>query len=122
MKIKPVSVAVVVSDRKKAIKWYTQKLGLDLLADDDHWAVVGSRKGGTQLHLCAVHEYDPKAKLEKGNTGIMLRVDGKMMPAAGALKKRGVKFGVTPKKMQWGWYCSVLDPDGNELWLVPSKD
>lgn len=122
MKVKPQTVAVVVSNRKRAIKWYTGKLGMDLLVDMDHWAVVGSKKGGTQLHLCAVHEYDPKGKLEKGNTGIMLQVDGKMMPAYEQLRKKGVKFSHPPQKMEWGWFCSILDPDGNELWITPSKD
>jgi catechol 2,3-dioxygenase-like lactoylglutathione lyase family enzyme len=122
LKLRPMSVAIVVSDRKKAVKWYTQKLGMDLLTHQQHWAVVGSKKGGIQLHLCAVKEYDPKGKLEKGNTGIMLRVPGKMMLAYEALRKKGVKFPFPPEKMEWGWFCGLSDPDGNVLWLTPTRD
>ncbi len=31
------SVPVVVSDREASKKWYTEKLGLALIADEDHW-------------------------------------------------------------------------------------
>jgi catechol 2,3-dioxygenase-like lactoylglutathione lyase family enzyme len=41
------SVALVVSDRKRSVEWYTKNLGLDVIeqgiGDDAHWVVVGRR-------------------------------------------------------------------------------
>lgn len=114
MSVKPISVAVVVSDRKKALKWYREKLGLRVLANEDHWVVVGSRDG-VQLHLC-----EPMGgKLEKGNTGILFQTSGSVPAAYRALSRKGVKFPNPPKKVEWGWFCQFQDPDGNIFWLAP---
>lgn len=118
-KLKPFSVAIVVSNRKRAVKWYRQKLGLDVIDQEDHWVTVGSKRTGFRLHLCQTTEYDPKGKLEPGNSGIMFVVDGDLEKAYRDLKRRGVKFDNPPTKMDWGWMCSFLDPDGNQFWLNP---
>ncbi|MDE1837718.1 MAG: VOC family protein [Euryarchaeota archaeon] len=120
LKLKPYSVAVVVKDRKRSLRWYHEKLGLDILADHEHWAVVGSKKQGVALHLCAVREFDPRGRLEKGNTGILLRTDRDIERTYRELRKRGVKFSLPPTKEDWGWACTLVDPDGNEIRLAPS--
>jgi catechol 2,3-dioxygenase-like lactoylglutathione lyase family enzyme len=114
------SVAVVVSDRKKAVKWYTETLGLDRLVDSDHWQTVGT-KGNAALHLCQVSEFDAKAPLEPGNSGIALALPGDFVKSCAALEARGVKFSSPPTKYDWGWGASILDPDGNELYLAPES-
>lgn len=115
------TTAVVVSDRKKATEWYTRILGLDIVESMDHWVVVGRRGKGGMLHLCALSEFDPKAGLEPGNSGITLRVPGPdFVAACGRLKENGVEFTEGPKKEPWGWYATVRDPDGNEIFLVPA--
>ena len=119
MKLQPVSVAVVVSNRKKAVQWYRKKLGLDILDQEDHWVTVGSKRRGIRLHLCQTTEFDPKGKLEPGNSGILFQVDADIEEAYRWMKRRGVKFSHPPQKMEWGWFCAFLDPDGNEFWLVP---
>jgi catechol 2,3-dioxygenase-like lactoylglutathione lyase family enzyme len=114
------SVAVVVSDRKKATDWYTRNLGLEVLESMDHWVTVGRKGKGGMLHLCAVTEFDDKAPLEPGNSGIMLRVPGRDFEAAcGTLRENGVTFIEGPKKEPWGWFATVRDPDGNEIFLTP---
>ena len=118
MKLKPYSVAVVVSNAKKSLAFYTKKLGLDVLAKGDHWTVVGRKKGGLAMHLCEYGKPTPKA--EKGNTGILLFTDETMAKTYQRLKRRGVKFSVPPKKEEWGWHCMIKDPDGNELWIMPN--
>jgi predicted enzyme related to lactoylglutathione lyase len=115
VKLSPYSVAVVVSNGKKALAFYHGKLGLDILANEDHWIVVGRKKGGMALHLCSFGGPTPKS--EKGNTGILFLTDGSLEKTYQNLKKKGVKFSVPPKKMEWGWVCKFLDPDGNEIWL-----
>lgn len=114
------SIAVVVSDRRKAQAWYTEKLGLDLIDSEDHWVTVGRKGRGGLLHLCQVTEYDPKGVLEPGNSGIMLRLPGPDFEAScHALKGQGVEFSHEPEKADWGWWAVVRDPDGNELTLGP---
>jgi catechol 2,3-dioxygenase-like lactoylglutathione lyase family enzyme len=113
------SVAVVVSDRRKSVDWYTRRFGLDRLADDGHWQTVGRKGGSGALHLCQVTEYDPKGQLEPGNTGILFTLPGDFEEACAALKARGVEFSSPPTKYDWGWSATVRDPDGNEIALSP---
>ncbi len=122
MKLWPKSVAVVVSNRKKALRWYTQKLGLAVLAADGHWVVVGDRRRGLALHLCQTNELGSgySRKLEPGNSGIMIYTDTDLQETYRTLKRRGVRFPAPPEKFDWGWYCMFADPDGNRFWLHPS--
>jgi len=114
------TVAIVVSDRKQATEWYTRNLGLDVVESMDHWVAVGRKGKGGLLHLCQLSEFETKAPLEPGNSGITLRIPGTDFAAAcGALKANGVEFAEGPKKEPWGWYATVRDPDGNELFLMP---
>ncbi len=112
------SVAVVVADRHRAVEWYTQTFGLDHVDDRDHWQRVG-RKGGGLLHLCQMSEFDPKATLEPGTSGIAFTLAGDFLAACRALEERGVKFSTPPTKFDWGWGATVVDPDGNEIYLMP---
>ncbi|MGB6500396.1 MAG: VOC family protein [Thermoplasmata archaeon] len=114
------SIAVVVSDRRKAEQWYTETLGLDLIDSDDHWVTVGRKGRDGVLHLCQVSEFDTAGALEPGNSGIQLRLPGKdFANACETLAARGVKFSRPAEKADWGWWAAVVDPDGNELMLAP---
>ena len=116
------SVAVVVSDRKKATDWYTKTLGLDVIDEMDHWVTVGRKGRPGVLHLCQSTEYDPSAKLEPGNSGIAFRLPGKDFAAAcETLHANGVEFSHPAEKADWGWWAMVKDPDGNEHALVPEE-
>ena len=114
------SIAVIVSDRKKATEWYTERLGLDVIESMDHWVAVGRKGKGGMLHLCQMSEFEANAPLEPGNSGITLRVPGTDFASeCEALRANGVLFIEGPKKESWGWYATVRDPDGNELFLMP---
>jgi catechol 2,3-dioxygenase-like lactoylglutathione lyase family enzyme len=115
-----VSVAVVVSDRKKSLDWYTKKMGLDVIDQMDHWVTVGRKGHGGSLHLCQTSEYDPSIPAEKGNTGILFHLPGKFEEACGALAANGVKFSSPPQTADWGSWAIVEDPDGNEITLMPA--
>jgi catechol 2,3-dioxygenase-like lactoylglutathione lyase family enzyme len=118
MKIKPVSVAIIVKNRKRAAKWYTQKLGLKVLEDeDDHWTVVGRKAAGLRIHLCEQDGRLPNP--EEADTGILLTVDKPLPKVRKALVKAGVEFELEPKETSAGWISRIRDPDGNLLWLVP---
>jgi len=114
------TVAVVVSDRKNATEWYTRNLGLELVESMEHWIAVGRKGKGGLLHLCQLSEFEPSAPLEPGNSGITLRIPGgDFVAACEAIKANGVEFSEGPKKEPWGWYATIRDPDGNEIFLMP---
>jgi len=113
------SVAVVVSDRKRSADWYTNKLGLDVIADYGHWLTVGRKGRDGVLHLCQASDFDEGIPLEKGLTGICLKLPGDFEIACAALKGNGVKFSRPPTKKDWGWGAQIVDPDGNVIDLHP---
>jgi len=116
------SVPIVVSDREASKKWYTEKLGMVLVDDDDHWVTVGGGPGkGTVFHLCQASENMPKPiPMEPGPSGIVLALPGDFLVECKRLKEAGVEFSHPPEKAPWGWYATVRDPDGNEHNLTPA--
>ncbi|MGA2665207.1 MAG: VOC family protein [Nitrososphaerales archaeon] len=116
------SVPIVVSDREASKRWYTEKLGMVLVDDDDHWVTVGGGPGkGAVFHLCQASENMPKPiPLEPGPSGIVLALPGDFMAGCKRLKEAGVEFSHPPEKAPWGWYAVVRDPDGNEHNLAPA--
>jgi len=112
------SVAVVVSDEKKAKQWYVDKLGFEVQDDMEHWVVVGPRGSPTGIHLCQGETLEP------GNTGILF-YSGNVETAYQELKKKGVEFTRELDKAEWDAnikYAMFKDPDGNEFWLMPKVD
>ena len=115
------SSAVVVSNRKKAVRWYREKLGLSALADDDeHWTTVGRRGKGGEIHLC--EKGSKVSPREAGNSGILFLTDENIEKLHAKLSKKGVKFTQPPKHFPWGWVAKFRDPDGNVFWLMPTGD
>ena len=116
------SVAVVVSDARKALDWYTGPLGLDVVDHEGHWITVGRKGRPGLLHLCQPTEGDPKSQLEPGNSGILLTLPERDFEGACAtLVARGVEFKEGPTKTEWGTYAVIRDPDGNEHMLMPGS-
>ncbi len=114
------SVPIVVSDRQASKAWYTEKLGLDLVDDEDHWVTVGRQGKGSVFHLCQASENHPPIALEPGPSGIVLAIPGDFQEECRRMKERGVMFLQDPKQAPWGWYATVRDPDGNEFNLGPA--
>jgi catechol 2,3-dioxygenase-like lactoylglutathione lyase family enzyme len=127
------TVAIVVKDRREAIAWYRDVLGLDVAyigpndskappeavgtaEDPGHWIELGPRRPRTRVHLCEMTEADP------GPTGITFLTDN-IQAEYERLVARGVRFGYAPRKMEWGeWLCAFWDPDGNEFDLKQPVD
>ena len=113
---------VVVSNREAAKKWYTENLGLVLIADEDHWVTVGGKGKGSEIHLCQASENQPKPiPLEPGRSGIVIALPGDFETECKRLKDAGVEFSHPPEKAPWGWWAMVRDPDGNEHYLAPAE-
>ncbi len=114
------SVPMVVSDKMAAKKWYTEKLGLELIADEGHWVAVGNKSNGSAIHLCQASENRPQPiPLEPGPWGYVLAIPGDFRAECDRLKQRGVEFTHDPEKAPWGWYAIISDPDKNLLYLGP---
>ncbi len=109
------SLAVMVSDGKKATKWYTEKLGFKVYENKGHWVTVGPKGSKFYLHLCqANRKYG--TKLEPGNSGVAMVVDD-LDKTYAQLSAKGVKFSQKPIDQGWGKYASFKDPDRNEFYL-----
>ncbi len=122
MAMRAISVAIAVTDRKKAAKWYRRTLGFRVVDDDpEHWTTVAGPRSRFRLHLCEVGGRGKKPpKSEVGNTGILLATDAPFVRECARLKRAGVRFSLPPKEFPWGWVAKFLDPDGNEFWLQPA--
>ncbi len=107
------TVAVVVSNAKKAAAWYQQTLGFEIRDDEGHWVTVAPPRSGVLLHLCK------QAKLEPGNTGIAFAAED-LKGTCQELEKKGVKFHRRYTEADWGSFAMFKDPDGNVFWLVPA--
>ena len=112
------SVAVVVSDEKKAKEWYRDKLRFEVQDEMEHWVVVGPPGSPMGIHLCKGETLEP------GNTGILFYADD-VEATYQELKGRGVEFTRELGKAEWDervTYAMLKDPDGNEFWLMPNVD
>lgn len=105
------SVAVVVSDEKKAMKWYKDVLGFRVVDKYEGWVTVKPTGSKTLLHLCE------QKRLEPGNTGINFEVND-VDKTYEELSKRGIRFTKKPRDDGWGKYARFKDSDGNEFWLT----
>jgi catechol 2,3-dioxygenase-like lactoylglutathione lyase family enzyme len=114
------SVAVMVSDRDRAVEWYTRVLGLEVVESNDHWVTVGRRGVNGTIHLCQFSDL-PDLGPEPGETGIDLQLPGNFEEMCRVLEQRGVAFIRPATRRPWGWYAKVVDPDGNELRLTPGR-
>jgi predicted enzyme related to lactoylglutathione lyase len=107
---KEFSVAIMVSDAKKAKDWYGEKLGFQT-STEDHWVTAWPKGAKWKLHLC-------EGELEPGNTGIGFYSDD-LKGTVADLKKKGVKFAMDYTKTEWGEMAQLKDPDGNVISILP---
>ena len=127
------SVAILVSDPKKAAEWYHVKLGFKVVENNGHTVYVKARDDHFILHLCGkcgAWENDRPG----GRTGIWfhcgeitMRRDsesGQLIVASDPvlveetyreLKSKGVEFSEEITTTRWGKYAIFKDLDGNEF-------
>lgn len=107
------TVAVVVAERRRALAWYRDVLGLReayVPPEVGHWIEVRPGRRGTRLHLG-----ERGGTTQPGPTGVMLLTDN-IRAERERLRARGVRFLSEPKLEEWDeWLCSFVDPDGNEF-------
>jgi catechol 2,3-dioxygenase-like lactoylglutathione lyase family enzyme len=110
------NVTVYVSDMDRAVRFYSETLGLKLAYRfGDHWAAVEAGKGLTiGLHPASAEV--PAGR--KGSMAVGLELTGSIREAMKALEAKGVHFQGVVNEGKAGTFASFEDPDGNLLYLA----
>ncbi len=119
MECKLFAVRVFVSDWDRAIRFYTETLGIaaNFRSDEMGWAQLETGEG--QLALERAAPDDPESRDLVGRfVGVSLEV-ADIEATHAALVERGVEFLSPPEAQPWGGVLAHFrDPDGNVLTLL----
>lgn len=116
-------IALVVADYDEAIKFYTEKLGFELIADEPqtetkHWVLVAPKNAdGCQLLLAKAVGDEQTSRIGNqtgGRVFLFLRTDDFWRDYEN-YKSNGVKFMREPKTEEYGIVAVFADLYGN-LW------
>jgi len=110
-------VSVPVTDQDRAKAFYVDRLGFQLVREDEsvpgmRWVQVAPRSGGTALTLVTWFEKIPPGSLQ----GLVLHSDD-LTADHRALTAKGVRFDRPPEEHPWATEAVLHDPDGNLLVL-----
>jgi lactoylglutathione lyase len=123
-------IIVFVSDQGRAVKFYSEKLGFDIMVNmpfkGGKWIEVAPQGSDTTLSLMVpdgkmLPPEDVEAAINDigTSTGIWFYSDD-IHSEFEELKKKGVEITV-PKQQDWGGFMSqVKDPDGNTFSIISS--
>ena len=114
--------SVPVRDLARAIDFYVDVLGLDLVVEvkERNWAEVGGPEPAGKIGLYVPKKGDKRQP--GGDTGILLEVDS-IFEFHRRLVDEEVPFLLKPEKRAWGGIMAIfLDLDGNELTAVEDPD
>jgi catechol 2,3-dioxygenase-like lactoylglutathione lyase family enzyme len=111
------NVTVYVSNMDRAVRFYTEVLGLRLAYRfGDHWASVEVGKGLT-IGLHPASAESPAGR--RGSMSIGLELSGvSIHDAVSRLEAKGVKFEGIVNEGKSGSFIGFADPDGNQLYLA----
>ena len=111
------NVTVYVSNMDKAVRFYSETLGLKLAYRfGDHWASIEAGTGLT-IGLHPASSQNPAGR--RGSMAIGLQLKGSIRDAVSALKAEGVRFqGDVVNEANAGSFIGFEDPDGNQLYLA----
>jgi predicted enzyme related to lactoylglutathione lyase len=124
MEGKITSIALVVSDQKESVEFYTEKVGFDIKTDvapkgGSRYVTVGPKGQDLEIQLWEIGgATDPSQKdLSKSwssgkSPPILLRVTD-CRGAYRELSGEGVRFLQEPFDHPWGTSATFMDPDGN---------
>jgi lactoylglutathione lyase len=111
-------VGVFVKDQEKALDFYSNVLGFEVLTNepmgpDARWIEVAPPGGQTRLALYT----PPGAEDRIGNSGSIVFKCKDIYATYEELQQRGVKFTQVPTDQPGGVMAEFVDPDGNEFVL-----
>jgi catechol 2,3-dioxygenase-like lactoylglutathione lyase family enzyme len=111
------NVTVYVSNMDRAVRFYSETLGLKLAYRfGDHWASIEAGTGLT-IGLHPASAGSPAGR--KGSMAIGLQLQGPLADAVSTLRAKGVRFqGDVVNDGKAGSFIGFEDPDGNQLYLA----
>ncbi len=126
MKIYRCLIQIFVKDLDKAVRWYKDILGMELVNKSDKWKSATMRLAGVDYDLCQpIPEWGSNWMKAKGNIGGLKGIffyTKDINKTYQQLKSKGVKFLKAPFKTPWGEYkAHFVDPDGNEFSLCQGE-
>ncbi|MEA2196781.1 MAG: hypothetical protein QOJ25_832 [Solirubrobacteraceae bacterium] len=135
-----VSVAQLwVHDQDEALKFYTQKLGMEVRVDvtlpemgDFRWLTVGP-VGQPEISIVLMPIPGPPVMdaetseqvrdlMSKGFAGTVFLTTDDCVAAYEELKSRGVEFSEEPEERPYGIDCGFRDPSGNAMRLTQVRE
>jgi predicted enzyme related to lactoylglutathione lyase len=110
------NATVFVSNMDRAVRFYTEVLGLKLTNRfGDHWATVEAGKGLTiGLHPASSKYPAPGTK---GAMMLGMEVDEKIERVVARLSERGAQIQGSVIRDESGNFVHLEDPDANEIYL-----
>jgi predicted enzyme related to lactoylglutathione lyase len=111
-------VTIPVSDQKRALAFYTEKLGFTVFTDkpfNDKQRWIELKIGGAQTKVVL---FTPPGQEDRvgGFTGLTLACDD-LEATHAELSARGVEFLGPPRKEPWGSMVMMKDSEGNQFVL-----
>lgn len=111
-------ISVPTRDQDRALAFWTEKVGFDLITDqpmgpDKRWIEIGLGKAETRIVLFTMDGHENR--IGTPFNGALACDD--VEATYSQLSKRGVEFKTPPTKQPWGVFAIMLDPDGNEFVL-----
>jgi predicted enzyme related to lactoylglutathione lyase len=112
--------SIPVRDQDRALAFYTQKLGFNILTDqpmgDQRWIELGIPGADSAVVLFTPKEHESHI----GSFSHISFWCDNAEKTYQELLQRGVEFDAPPQKMPWGTFVKFSDPDGNQF-ILSSK-
>jgi lactoylglutathione lyase len=120
------TTTVYVTDQERALDFYVNKLGFEKRRDEpmgpeSRWIEVMPPGSQTALLLYkptpempGADTYETALSRIGKDTGVLLRTDD-VRATYQELSARGVQFPTPPEEQPWGWWATMIDPDGNSF-------
>ncbi len=115
-------VSVPVSDQERSKAFYTQTLGLELIAEEDmhsglRWVEVGLPGAETSISLVTWLD-----SMQPGSLRGLILLTQDIDLDHDELSRQGVEFLGPIEEQHWGRFVQFKDPDGNVLVLQQSLE
>jgi len=118
MELFPHHVLVWVSDMKRAVKFYSETLGLPLISQSDEFSQVGGERIWIALHLSS---QSVEERSKTAGPVIVLKTEN-VEVAYQELRKREVQFSKSPYEASSGVTVAEFeDTEGNKLSLSTAE-
>jgi predicted enzyme related to lactoylglutathione lyase len=111
-------VSIPVRDQDQAVRFYTEKLGFQILTDQafdgkQRWIELRIPGSETKVALFTPPGHENRIGSFSNVTFMTDDIDGTYKELSG----RGVVFTAPPTKQEWGCFAKFQDQDGNQFVL-----